>query len=256
MADTWEFYPTDIDDDRASIYVDLSLRSKAPFPNLEELTWLRVCFLKPRDDGLSSSEEFDRLSELEDAIFEALENCECTNLYVGRTTSAGKRDFYVYSSNGILIETVLQQALVPFREYSFDTGQAQDEEWTCYLEFLCPTPRESQLITNRHVLDWLKESNDHFEIPRPVSHWVYFPTCAARESFVNMAVCEGFEVDHEVERDSDDGKFGVLVVRTDPVSYRAMNELVVALFDFAVEAGGKYDGWETPIVSGDDVQMR
>jgi hypothetical protein len=126
----WEFYPSRVDDQLASIYVDLSYRDAAPLAEQSDVAWLRVFFLYPREDGLSSQEEFQALSDIEDALIASLDACGVPCCYVGRNTSAGCRDFYIYSGNGQMIESILGQAMVPFAAYECETGHRQDSEWS------------------------------------------------------------------------------------------------------------------------------
>ena len=248
MSDHWEFYPSRVDDAAASIYVNLAFRDIAPIKDASDLAWLRVYFRHPRDDGLSSQEEFQPLCDIEDAVTQVLEECEVANFYVGRNTSGGCRDFYIYSGNGQTIENVLGRAMARFKDYEFETGHRSDPDWSAYLEFLCPSPRDMQLIKNQHVIETLHEHNDKLDVPREVAHWAYFLEETARNSFVTKSQSLGFRLQSEINPESSDDKWGAILIRNDPVDYWSIADATLALHDAATELGGSYDGWETPIV--------
>ncbi|ELP35333.1 DUF695 domain-containing protein [Rhodopirellula baltica] len=249
MSEQWEFYPSRVDDQSASIYVNLSYRGGAPLVNAHDLAWLRVYFRHPRDDGLSSQEEFQTLCDIEDAIVDALANGNFIAHYVGRNTSGGCRDFYIYSDNGQTVSDVLSQAMVPFTDYQFDTDHRHEPDWSAYRDFLCPSPRDMQLIQNQHVIESLQESNDQLDILRNVSHWAYFTDASARKKFVSESHAIGFALHHEIDPDAKSNKWGAVVTREHAVDYSSLAEVTLALYDIATELGGDYDGWETPVIS-------
>ena len=248
MSDQWEFYPTRVDDEAASIYVNLSYRDAAPIESASDLIWLRLYFLHPRDDGLSSQEEFQTLCEIEDAMERVLEDSGLSTYYVGRNTSGGSRDFYFYSGNGQETEETLKQAMVRFPDYEYETGHRTESDWSAYLEFLFPSPRDMQLIKNQHVITSLNEHDDQLDVPREVAHWAYFPEENARNTFVTRSQSLGFALRNSSSPESSDDPWGATVTRVDPVDYWSIADATLALHDLAIELGGEYDGWETPVV--------
>ena|SRR5882762_5593326 len=73
MSEEWDSYFCNVNDKLASIRVDLGIRSTVPDPHRPWLLWVWVYFERPRTDGLSSSDEFDKLVLLEDTLQAALE---------------------------------------------------------------------------------------------------------------------------------------------------------------------------------------
>src|SRR3954462_12044783 len=95
MSKDWDFYSLRVDGEPASIFVDLGISKDAPVRNHTTMGYLRVLMLRPREDGLSSRDEFDDLIALEDHVTaKVIENGAA--VFVGRNTSSGNRDFYFY----------------------------------------------------------------------------------------------------------------------------------------------------------------
>ena len=252
MIQQWEFYPSYVDGKSASIYVNLAYRDDPSNQEQTDLVWLRLHLQQPNEDGLSSQGEFQTLSDIEDAIENALNECEVPSSYVGRNTSNGQRDFYIYSANGHAIENVLGQAIVSFTEYEFETGHQSDSQWSVYLEFLCPSPRDMQLILNGHVIESLQKRNDKLSVPREVAHWAYFPDRAKRNIFVSKAESLGFVYRQDIDSGPENDGWGAIVVRIDPVDYWSIADAALVLYDLAEKCGGDYDGWEAPVVNDED----
>jgi uncharacterized protein (TIGR01619 family) len=250
MEDRWEFYPSRVDDELASIYVNLSYRARCPLVDAADLAWLRVYFLKPRDDGLSSHEEFQTLCGVEDAVVNQFAAEDTVAYYVGRNTSGGCRDFYFYTDNGHKAELLFSQAMAQFAEYEFDVGHRHEPEWSVYCDFLFPSPRDMQIIKNQNVIETLEEANDQLYVSRTVLHWAYFPNLPTRNEFVARSSEHGFCLHHLIDPNPEDNKYGVVLSYNHAVDYRSINEVTLMLYDITAELGGNYDGWETPVVAG------
>jgi uncharacterized protein (TIGR01619 family) len=258
MSENWDFYPCRVEDEPATIMLNLALAKEAPLETLSICTWLRVPLKSPRPDGLSSPEEFDRLCEIGDALEAAVDEASTQLRYVGRCTCGGRRDFYAYAESGVAAEAVLSSVMAAFPEYEFDIGHREDPEWKLYREFLYPTDRSMQLIYNRRVLEALEESGDPLSESRPIRHFVYFDANTQIEAFRQALVIAGFEiVGGGLSEDSD--RQSIVFERSESVDFLHVNQLTMQLLDLANSHGGDYDGWETEIRrpaedAGDDDQ--
>jgi uncharacterized protein (TIGR01619 family) len=251
MSDQWNFYPASIDDRIASVFVDLGAEEDAPRDDRTDLVWLSLRMAEPREDGLSSQDEYDRLVEIEEALESSVQSAGSIE-YVGRVTTAGRRDFFFYAEEGALAERALSEAMVPFSTYEFELGSREDPDWSFYHELLFPSDREMQSIQNRQTVEMLEEQGDVLIAPREVTHWAYFEEASGRDQFAEAVTALGFQ---EVERRDDaDGPrpFALSILREDTVDLESIDELSVGLFDLAREFGGEYDGWETPVVKEED----
>lgn len=107
MSDRWNFYQLLVDDKPASIFVDLGIAASVPMADFPNMAYLRVLMNEPRNDGLSSQDEYGALIALEKDISNIIDTDD-RSIYVGRNTSDGNRDFYFYT-NDASIEVNLQQ---------------------------------------------------------------------------------------------------------------------------------------------------
>jgi regulator of RNase E activity RraB len=242
MSAEWNFYFCFVEDKIASIFVDTGLIGSVPIAGLGVFGYVRLYMRHPRPDGLSSSEEFDRLGVIDDALSTAMiRGGAC---YPGRNTSDGTRDFYFFVKDGARFEAEAAQVMAQFPEYEVDIGYRDDPECGAYRNFLYPSDRAWQTIRNRGVLEALEEAGDAPEALRQIDHWAYFPELSAANLFATFAVEEGFNI-YDRHR-ADDGKYLVRCDRVDRPS--EIDDVTLPLYDRAVALGGSYDGWECPVI--------
>ncbi len=251
----WEFYLCLIEDQHASILVDLSYASEGQIENMEHLVRLRIPLLAPREDGLCTLEESEKLNEIDDALFEVVEAAEGTIAHVGRITCGGFRDFFFYVENPLTTEPALSSALVPHTEYPCETAADHDPEWSAYFEMLYPSPREMQMIMSERVLRSLAENGDDPEISRDMTHWIFFPGVEQRQQFADRVAQGGFRIVEEGGDGSEESPLMLAIARTQTTDRVEVHDTVLELYDLAEECEGEYDGWETSIEgAADDAQ--
>jgi uncharacterized protein (TIGR01619 family) len=248
VSDTWDFYPTCVDDKPASIFVDLSIARAAPMRALPHMAHLRVHMNAPRPDGLSSQAEFAALTALEDRLSAGLSD-ERSTIYVGRNTSNGVRDFYFYTSCPDDWESRVAEFMLSSAEYRFECGVRVDAEWQTYFRFLYPSKEDRRRMKNRRVFEALKERGDNLTEAREIDHWAYFPTDEARSAFIARAAALGFELRCTSEPEKEGERFGAQIFHVARPSPDAIDDVTVRLFALAEELGGDYDGWETPVIT-------
>lgn len=247
MSDKWDFYFLRVDDKPASIFVDLGIASEAPIKALPFMAYIRVYMQRPSADGLSSQEEFDGLSAIEDAIKAVLTGGDGT-VYVGRNTCDGARDFYFYAAQGRDWDSRAKAFMKAFASYEFDAGCRADPEWSTYFEFLYPSDANRQRIENRRVCDALQESGDTLTGEREIDHWAYFPSASIRSAFVEQASRLGFLLRSMSEPEKPGDCYGVRLCRVDIPSFDGIDDVTLPLFELATALGGEYDGWETAVI--------
>lgn len=157
-----------------------------------------VYFERPRPDGLSSSEEFDKLVALEDTLQAALEK-KCGGVLSGCITTDGRREFYFYGSTPESFEETVKQSVGLSHGYKFDCGKQEDLAWAQYLNVLYPSDKQRQLIENRKLMDLLTEKGDKLELARDVHHWAYFKNQTDRKSFRDAIQVLGYRIESENE---------------------------------------------------------
>nr|WP_298124731.1 DUF695 domain-containing protein [uncultured Pseudoxanthomonas sp.] len=244
----WNFYALRVDDQPASIYLDLSLVDEVHTGDYPVMAWLRVEMREPRDDGLSSQQEFDALVALEDQVVSLLAPDDKA-VYAGRNTSSGCRDFYFYLAQGDSWEARVDQAMRTVPEYRYQSGQRPDPAWSTYHDFLYPGPRTRESMENRDVCAALEGRGDSLQQPREIDHWACFPSASARDEFLGRAAAMGFESRMPNREDDGEQEWGAHVFRSDVPAYGAIDDICLPLYDLAQECGGSYDGWECEVVT-------
>lgn len=248
MEDRWDFYFAKIDGDVASIFVNLSLDDRAPVPRHTHLVVLRLTMRDPRDDGLSSEDEYAALSVIDDILH--AEICGKQNaIYAGRVTYAGLRDFYYYAVDADAAGKAATNAMKDVPDYKFEILSQVDAEWTTFRNFLLPSPRDRQRMGNRSAADQLRESGDALTDAREIDHWAYFPSPAARDDFVSRTVAIGYKLRTASEPDpaTDSNAYGAQIYRSDTPGSELFDAITAELAKLAQECGGHYDGWESPV---------
>jgi uncharacterized protein (TIGR01619 family) len=244
-ADQWDFYPLRVDDQPASIFLNMSLAQRAPVRGFERMAYLRVIMRAPRDDGLSSQDEYDRLIEVEEGVIAEIEKDGATG-YVGRNTSSGNRDFFFYTRDAAAFERAARKAMQSYPEYRFETGGRPDSKWSTYFDFLYPSPLDIQRMGNRAVLRQLEEAGDVHDAVRAIDHMVVFRDKAATQRFAAFVRSRGFEVTSTAPAEHDPKVFHVEFKRQDRAS--DIDAIVDELYEAARKHGGEYDGWASEVV--------
>lgn len=244
----WNFYALRVDDRPASIYLDLSLADEVQAETYPVMAWLRVEMREPRDDGLSSQQEFDALVALEDHVVPMLAGAGQA-VYAGRNTSSGCRDFFFYVVQGESWDAQVEQAMRAAPDYRFRSGHRPDPTWNAYHEFLYPGPRTRESMENRDVCAALEERGDALLQLREIDHWAHFPSAGERDEFLRKARAMGFENRTPTRDDDGEPDWGAQVFRSDVPGYGAIDDICLPLYDLAHECGGRYDGWECEVVT-------
>lgn len=250
MSDSWDFYFSNVNDKLASLFVDLGIHDSAPDAARPWLLWLWVEFNHPREDGLSSREEYETLCAIEDSLTTSIHR-SMPAVVVGRITTDGRREFYFYSSESTRFADAVAAAMAEFPDYRWELGSKLDPKWTHYFNVLYPTPHDWQRIKNQRVIEQLQTHGDILEKPRDVSHWAYFSSESERSEFVSRIKAQRFSViaERKLDDETSGSPWAVVFERRDAVDGNSINEVTILLADLADEFGGDYDGWETPIIT-------
>jgi len=200
MRKDWDFYACRVDDKPGSIFADLAIAREAPLAGSPQMGYVLVEMNAPRPDGLSSQAEFDALAAIEDKLEAELCRAPGT-IYVGRSTAAGRRDFFFYTAAGDRWQDRVAAVMQSFPGYDFECGARADAEWQTYFGFLYPSPLDHHRISNRRVCVTLEKHGDPLSAEREIDHWAYFPSADARDTFIAEAGRLGFKLrDSRVRR--------------------------------------------------------
>jgi uncharacterized protein (TIGR01619 family) len=243
----WDFYFTNVENIFSSIYLDLGLKKVAPIESQPNVIWVSVKMLEPRDDGLSSQEESERLYNIEDSLISGL-RAKYDLTYAGRLTSNSYRDFYFYIGDSTLYDKTISEIMISFPKYEYDFGIKEDKKWGGYIDFLYPLPQQYQSILNRRVIHQLEQGGDNLEKTRLVDHWIYFKSSSDREKYITEVEKQGFSVvNSDYDKSIGEFPYSLHINRIDNVDQNSVDEYVIYLWNLANENNGDYDGWETSI---------
>lgn len=248
IQENWDFYHDEIDGMPASYFLNLALAQSAPIHLLSNLIWIELQMNHPREDGLSSSEEYDLLIKLEDALIPAMTKNKLV-VYVGRVTHDTKRQFFFYAAPHVNVEQSIQSAMQAFPDYHYSFGKKRERDWSTYFRNLYPNEVNLQKMSNSKVLESLRNNGDSLEIARPIDHWIYFQSLNERSKFIEKIKGLGFTVVQQTTvEENDNYPYQLVISRKDHVDQLSIDECTLQLFEFAKQANAQYDGWETQVI--------
>ena len=251
MAEDWDFYSSPVDDHPASIFVDLGQIDDAPDAKRPWLLRVMLTLKIGRDDGLSDQEETDVLYTIEDDLFAGVARVLRAR-YVGRLTTQGRREYFYYGFSADGLDQAAAKALAEYPQYEVTCRTEVDPDWKTYSDLLFPSDLDVQSIHNRRVVQQLSEHGDDLSQPRDIDHWLLFPSEESRDQFLIQVAGNGFRAESSMSDDLE-GQFRYVVrlIRSDRVDLETIDGLVIDLFLRAQSCEGEYDGWESPVVSGE-----
>jgi len=249
MSENWDFYFKQVEDKPASMFVDLDAALSAPDAALPFMAYARVRMPNPREDGLSSQEDYETLLAIEDAFTAGLTGEGRATDYVGRCTTNGCRDFVFYLAQPEGWDARVAECMRAWPDYECETGTRAEPEWTTYFEYLYPGEADRQIIENRRVCDSLESHGDRLQEAREIDHWAHFADQAARDAYVAEAMQAGFAVRNLWGPDDQDDRYGADLWRSDIPAYNTIDDVTLPLFHLAAKHGGDYDGWECEVLN-------
>jgi hypothetical protein len=237
MDEDWDFYLLRVDNEPASIYLNLALAQIAPIKTEPNMAYVRVRMQRPRQDGLSSSDEFQALSDLEDILIGGIAR-NGTTTYAGRNTSSGNRDFYFYTTDLVTFSKSVKSAMSAMPSYQFEIGGRSDPGWKVYSSFLYPSADDLQRILNRRLNDHLTSQGDDISKSRIIDHVAYLPSDKSAETLRDYLKLQGFSVGAPKLGGSS---IGLNFERTDAPAQ--IDDVVIPIAQRIRDLGGDYDGW-------------
>jgi hypothetical protein len=246
MSDKWEFFPCQMGEHRASIFFDYGIRESMDTAVPPNLLKVRIVLSQPRPDGLSASEEFQKLSAFEDDLLKVVQQRE--SCYVGRITVDGHRHFYIYTCDPEAGWSAQLAALGETHGYAISFVMTEDENHKGYWQELFPTEDDWQVILDLRVLEHSEKRGDNLTLSRRIDHWAYFPSRGVAEEFSQWL--EGEAYVSVTLHPSDDDRICVHFSHEGSLRLEDITRHTIALRRKASELKGEYDGWETPICGG------
>ncbi len=235
----WDFYPCQVDDAPASIFLNLALRDYARTATESTLYALHMQMLDPGSHGMGNQSELDTLGPVEDSVTSIAARLGAR--FVGRIRNNGNWQLTFMGPEGLSDElSQAGESALDALGRECECASQEDADWNYYLDFLYPSPERMRWIQDRRVVDSLASHGDDLSAERRVNHFIYFETVEARESFLAAISELGFE--HLLLEDN-----GLQIHRVDSVQLDAIHALSEELNRLVESEHGSYDGWETSV---------
>lgn len=263
MTDNWDSYFCLVDDEDASIVVNLGLASEAPVPDLPYLCYVTIALLSPGEEALSEQEE-EQLAEMEDSLVESF-HAPDTGRCAGHCLSPSRLDIYFYMGQTENWADNVAAIMERHPSHEWEAGSYEDPDWSLYFDFLLPDKPTFQHILNRRVREELEEHGADLAASHHIEHWAGFPSQESAESFADAVRPLGFAVgainlfqDTEpadkalaslamlAEKSDTERLWLVSISRNDAPA--ETDEITLRLYDMASEHQGTYLGWSCPHV--------
>ena len=250
VREEWDFYPCQVDDRPASMFLNLGFVDAMPPHAMPVLHWVGLEMLHPGEHGMGVQPDVDSLFVCEDAIVPALATLGL--VFVARLRNHGEWRLHLYGP------PVVEERMLATLERALD-GQARgfrfgcqdDPEGECYAGFLYPPPERLQWIMDRRLVAQLQQHGDVLTAERPVDHFLNFPEGVDVSGFCAAARELGFGMLEELPP-AVGGMRSVPLQRMDTVELDAIHEAVMQLVDLAASYDGAHDGWGCPLVKAGD----
>lgn len=231
FGDDWEFYPCEVEDAPASILINLRFVFEDPRDENDHVYHALVRMRDPGPSGVGTPSEMERLSPIEDAIFDRAEQAGAEP--VGRVRSRGVWRLSAYGPQGLPWSAWVSELAGPDSEIQID----HDPEFGYVNDFLLPDQERHQWILDRRVCEQLAAQGDEPSIVRPVNHFIDYEE-QAPAGLIEAVRALGFEV--------NDLGTCLECTKLHDLQLDTVHELVMRLVALADEHDAAYDGWGAP----------
>jgi regulator of RNase E activity RraB len=197
----------------------------------DENGWVHHALIRMVDagpHGMGSQAEMERLTPIEDAVFDRAEAAGAQP--VGRLRNAGVWQLSVYGPAELPLGTWVRDA----GQVEVELHSQPDSDFQYLNEFLLPDSERQQWIMDRRVCDQLQQHGDEPSVPRPVDHYISYEESAPAE-LVEAVKALGFDV-------TDDGS-GLECVKVHAIQLETVHDIAMSLSQLADEHDASYDGW-------------
>jgi regulator of RNase E activity RraB len=238
IEDDWEFYPCQVDGAPASILINLRFMYEDP---RDENDHVYHALLKLRElgpEGMGTQSEMERLSPIEDAIFDRADRAGAQP--VGRVRTQGAWRLSVYGPKDLPWASWLKELAGPDAELQVDA----DPDFDYVNDFLLPDPERHQWIQDRRVCEQLLSHGDEPNLVRPVSHFIDYDG-APPAALIDALKSLGFEI--------NDLGTSLECTKLHDTQLEGLHDLVMTLVTLADEHDAAYDGWGAPATKASDV---
>jgi regulator of RNase E activity RraB len=237
-TDEWDFYPCRVEDEPASILINLRFMYEDPRDENDHVHHALLTMKELGPQGIGTQAEMERLSPIEDALFDRADRAGAQP--VGRVRSQGVWRLSAYGPEDLPWAAWLREVAGPDAEVQTDP----DPEFTYVNDFLLPDPERHQWIMDRRVCDQLLTHGDDPCVVRPVNHFIDYEA-EAPAALVDALRSLGFSV--------NDLGSSLECTKLHDTQLDAVHALVMTLIDLADAHDAAYDGWGAASAKASDV---
>jgi Regulator of ribonuclease activity B/Family of unknown function (DUF695) len=230
--DEWDFYPCRVDDEPASILINLRFLYEDPRPDNDHVHHAFIRMAETGPQGLGTQSEMDRLTPIEDALCDRAEAAGAEP--VGRLRGQGVWQISVYGPASLSWEAWVKELVGADAVVECQP----DPEFEYLNDFLLPDAERHQWILDRRVCDQLRQQGDEASLPRPVDHFVEYEN-EAPAALIEALKGLGFDV-------TDTGE-ALECSKVHDVELANVHEITCALTELADEHDAAYSGWGCPV---------
>jgi regulator of RNase E activity RraB len=228
IPDDWEFYPCEVDGAPASILINLRFMYEDPRDENDHVYHASLTMREAGPHGMGTPSEMERLSPLEDAIFDRAEQAGAEP--VGRVRTQGVWRLSAYGPKALPWADWVRELAGEDAEVQVDA----DPDFGYVNEFLLPDAERHQWIMDRRVCDRLLTQGDEPHVVRPVNHFIDYED-EAPTALIDAIQGLGFAV-HDLGSSLECTKLHDTQLDT-------VHEQVMTLARLAEEHDAAYDGW-------------
>lgn len=247
VPNEWGSFSTLIDDQVASIRLNLALAQAAPYAQYSYAMRLKIALLDVESETkFPKNDEFLKLNAIEDALSEAL--FDISGIYVGTVITDGHIEYYYYLRDKQSHVAAISRVMKEFPDYQYSSATLVDPEWNQYFEFLYPNEYEYQTILNQRIWYELEKSGDHHDQIREINHWI----CCTSEETQAELILEVEKLAYTLvstDKLQDSTRpYQIQISRLDDTELSHLNPNVWELVEISKKYGGKYSGWSCNVV--------
>lgn len=233
LSDSWEYYPVTLNEDLASIRVDLL--AKESLPSAVHTHYIRLGY-DTSDNGMPTPDEVTRLNDLEDLIEARL--LLINDVYhVGTILSQGIMDLF-YVSENMLDWASLVKSILPQENHA--AASFGNDEFSLYDTSLYPSIYDFNTIQNRNLCMQLEQNAISLELERPIDFYFTFNSKENAERFIQTLNPKFAVVNADV---SDENTYIIQINLTLQPTFSNMNVLTAQLMKASLSFDGSFDGW-------------
>jgi hypothetical protein len=245
----WQFFPCTMGEYPALVTVDVGVAGVLE-QTPDQMLMVTLELETSTESGLPEDDEFTALDDQEDLWVAELD--KVGGYLIGRVTTDGRRTMYAYTSGGEEHWKDVGDRITAKFGYEYDVVVFQDENHESYHQGLYPSADDWRVIADMKVMNAANEAGDVASIVRKIDHWSYFADRTSAESFVEAAGAEGFELNDDPFRETEDGRVQVGCSHQGSLLLADLTHHTLWLRRKAEELGGNYDGWEAPVSKEED----